>query len=79
MINLYLIAEVARLEHEERVRSLTPIPDFGGLMITNEPGWVSQLARRLLAPLGKRLAGLGERMKRGREVAPDARHAEVER
>jgi len=37
-----------------------------------QPGWVSQQVGRLLYALGNGLTGLGERMKREREVAPDA-------
>lgn len=72
MINFYVITEVARLEYEERVRSLAPIPDFFETMKADQPGLLLRQARRWRSVLGNKLAGLGEWMKRGRAGAPDA-------
>ena len=72
----YTTSTIARMEYEERVRSLAPIPDFDSPPMTDQPGWVSRQAKRLRSVLEYRLAGLGERMKRGREEAPAAPFAE---
>lgn len=77
MINLYLIAEVARLEHEERVRSLAPIPDFFDPMKADQPGWVSRQIVRSLHALGGGLASLRRFVKeqRANSIQRDLRRA----
>ncbi len=72
MINFYLITEVARLEHEERVRSLAPIPDFFEPVKADQPGWVSRQSRRLRDMLERRLPALRKRMRRGQDNPLDA-------
>ena len=62
MFNYYMIHEIGRLEHEERVRSVPCVPEFGGPAITNEPRWLSRQARRLRSALPDGLAMLRERM-----------------
>lgn len=58
MNNLYILETVVKLEHEERMRRLAPIPDFFKPVNANPPGWVSRQARRLLSGLENGLAGL---------------------
>jgi hypothetical protein len=54
MFNPYLTQEIQRLEHEERMRSATPIPDFFEPITTSQPVWISRQVRRLLFVLAKR-------------------------
>ena len=66
MFNYYMIHEIGRLEHEERVRSLTPIPDFGGPAITNEPRWALRQIALLLHTLASGSASLRRSIKEQR-------------
>jgi hypothetical protein len=65
----YSVYQIARLEHEQRVRSLAPVSEFGSPMKVSRSGWIIRQAGRLLYALGNRLASLGERMKYGREIS----------
>ena len=69
MINSYLITEVARLEHEERVRSLAPILDDGGPLTIHQPGWLSRQIRRLFQALASGLASLRRSVKEQRAIS----------
>ena len=69
MINFYVITEVARLEHEERVRSMAPIPDFFEPMKADQPGWVSRRIVRLLHALASGLASLRRFAKEQRVIS----------
>lgn len=48
MFNEYMIRVIGKLEHEERERSLAPIPDFFEPMKASQPGWVSRPVVRML-------------------------------
>jgi hypothetical protein len=65
----YSVHQIARLEHEERVRSLAPVSEFGRPMKASRPAWILRQVGRLLYALGSRLASLGERMKFGRDIS----------
>jgi hypothetical protein len=57
MINTYMIEEIGRLEREERVRSLAPIPDFFEPKIS-QPSWASRRIGLLLQALVSTLPSL---------------------
>lgn len=69
MINFYLIAEVARLEHEERVRLMAPVPDFFEPMKADRPGWVSRQVVRSLHAVASGLASLRRFVKEQRVIS----------
>jgi hypothetical protein len=75
----YTVSMIARMEHEERIRSLTPVHDYD-VWLTHIAGhWQSQPLGGLLASLGKGLTILGARLKPKREAALDSSLVEQER
>ena len=46
----YGLHRVARIEHEQMVRSLPAVPEYGSYVIYH-PGWAERQARRLLGAL----------------------------
>jgi hypothetical protein len=64
----YLNHMVARLEHEERVRSVRPVPEFGVHLQARQPNRMLRLAKRSLYVLGSKLVSLGEQMQPPRDM-----------
>ncbi len=62
----YTARMIARMEYEERVRSMAPILDDGGPLVIHQPEGVLQQARRLRCALDDGLAALRERMQGNR-------------
>jgi hypothetical protein len=62
---------VARIEHEQRIRSLAPVPEYDDPVVTDQPRWVSKQAGRLLCALGNGLAAIGEKLYHERGTACD--------
>jgi hypothetical protein len=72
MIDGYMASRIAKLEHEERVRSLAHIDDYD-VWLTHVGGhWLSPQGGGLLSSLGKGLASLRNRLKPKWEAAPDS-------
>ena len=68
----YTASMIARLEHEERVRSLARIDDYD-VWLTHKAGhWQAPQVGGLLSSLGKGLASLRDRLKHKRGVALDS-------
>jgi hypothetical protein len=61
----YVVYQIAKLEHEHRVKSLPAEPEYNVLVDANRPGWISEHAGHLLYALGDGLVALGERLKQG--------------
>lgn len=61
--------QIARLEHEQRARSLASVSEFGDPGQAKRRRWLLRQVGHLLYALGYRLALLGERMKHGRDIA----------
>jgi hypothetical protein len=61
----YVAYQIAKLEHEHRVRSLPAEPEYNVLVESNRPGWVAEHAGQLLYAVGDGLVALGERLKQG--------------
>jgi hypothetical protein len=75
MINDPMIYTIGRLEQEERVRSLAPVPDFDPMKV-DQPAWVSRQIVRLLHALNGSVS-LRRFVKEQRRVSiqPDLRRA----
>ena len=54
-MSIYSATMIARAEHEEMIRSLPAVPEYGLWTRDDQPRWVSRQAGRLLYALGKRL------------------------
>jgi hypothetical protein len=67
----YTVSMIARMEHEQRIRSLAPVPEYGNSLKADQPRWVAIQAGRLLHALGSGLASIRERMKHQRSVGLD--------
>jgi hypothetical protein len=77
-----LVTMIARTEHEQRVRSMTPIQDFDQWIHDEPPPWIARKVGQLLCTVGALLASIGERMRNGRGIALEAslpvqQHGEV--
>lgn len=58
----YMIHVIARLEHEERIRSLQRVAEYDLPLKVNQPNRILRLANRLIYGLGSNLVSLGERL-----------------
>jgi hypothetical protein len=67
-MNEYNAVMIARTEHELMVRSIAPVSEYGENVISEQPGWVSQQAGRVLSFVGNELAALGERLEHGQNA-----------
>jgi hypothetical protein len=71
MIDGYMASRIARMEHEERVRSLTRIDDYDVWLTHAAGSWQSPHVGGLLSSWVKGLASVARRLKSKREVALD--------
>lgn len=71
-MNEYQALMIARAEHEQRNRSLAPVPDYPAANNIDQPGWVSRQAGRLLCTIGAGLSSLGKRLKREQTILIEA-------
>ena len=71
-MNEYNAMMIARAEHEQMSRSLPRVSEFGENVLSEQPGWVSQQAGRILCTVGNGLTSLGERLEHGRTVLAEA-------
>ena len=55
----YMLSKLAQMEHEERIRSMWPVPEYQLPLKARQPNRVLRLARRLLYVLGSQLMSLG--------------------
>ncbi len=65
----YSVHMLARMEHEQMIRSLAPVPEYGEPVMADQPRWVSKQTGRLFHALESGLASIRERMKRGRDMS----------
>lgn len=72
MINTYMIEEIGRLEHEERVRSLAPVPDFFEPK-ASKPSWVSRRIEQLLQALVSTLTSMPGKQQRAKSIQHNLR------
>jgi hypothetical protein len=69
MSNDYLISVTARLEHEHRVRSMAPVPDFFDPMEANQSGWLLRPIKRLHNAMASGSASLRKWVKEHRALS----------
>ncbi len=70
-MNEYNAIMIARAEHDQMIRSLPPVSEYGEAVMTDEPGWSSRQVGRFFSALGNGLTSLTSRLKRQQEAAPD--------
>jgi len=68
----YTASLIARMEHEERVRSMTPVYDYDEWLTDNAGHWQLPRFGSLWSALGKGIASLGVRLKNTADVETPA-------
>ena len=69
-MDIYTASRMTQIEHRQMVRSLRPVPEYGGQVAAKQPSWVSGQAKRLLSAIQNALAAFGDHFKQGQEIIP---------
>ena len=67
-MDIYSLNRMVQIEHQHRVRSLRPVPEFGYQIVYNEPRWIACQAEKLLTAVRNGRAALIGHFQQGQAI-----------